>query len=411
MKVKVCDMIMGAGKTESAITQMNEDIDSRYIFITPYLDEVDRIKISCEERRFKDPQSKGKGKLEDLHDLLRRRENIASTHALFRTYNEETMALIHDGGYKLILDEAFQAVQAIPVVPDDLQYIKSMSEIDSKGRVHWINKTYTGAFKDLKEMSDAGTLILHNDSFLFWEYPVEVFKAFHEVVILTYMFDAQIHRSYFDLNGVEYEKIGTKKENGVYRFSDEPCVPDYVYDLPNKIHIMEDRKMNKIGDDKTSLSASWYQKARSAKGRPRIRQLKNNLANFYWHKIHSPSEKNLWTTFKNYQGLLKGKGYTKGFLSCNARGTNAYRNRNCLAYCVNIYHNPIVRNYFSSQGVEIKDDEYALSEMVQWIWRSAIRDGEDIWLYIPSKRMRDLFVGWLEEISHGGKVNYINAAN
>ena len=411
MKVKVCDMIMGAGKTESAITQMNEDTDSRYIFITPYLDEVDRIKKSCKERNFKDPQGKGKGKLEDLHDLLRRRENIASTHALFRTYNEETMALIHDGRYKLILDEAFQAVQLIPIDSEDLEYVKSMAEVDSKGRIRWMSETYNGVFRGLKEMCDAGTLVLHNDCFLFWEFPIKIFQAFDGVILLTYMFDAQIHRCYFNLYGIEYEKIGTKKENGVYRFSDEPCVPDYVYELPNKIHILSDRKMNKIGDERTSLSASWYEKARSAKGKPRIKQLSNNLTNFFRGKLKSPSEKNLWTTFKNYQGLLKGRGYTKGFLSCNARGTNAYRNRNCLAYCVNIYHNPCIRNYFSSQGVEIKDDEYALSEMVQWIWRSAIRDGEDIWLYIPSKRMRELFVGWLEEISHGGKVNYINAAN
>lgn len=67
MIVKVCDTIMGAGKTESAITLMNQDKESRYVFITPYLDEVERIKRSCSGRKFKDPQSKGKGKLENLH--------------------------------------------------------------------------------------------------------------------------------------------------------------------------------------------------------------------------------------------------------------------------------------------------------------------------------------------------------
>ena len=82
MIVKVCDTIMGAGKTESAITLMNQDKESRYVFITPYLDEVERIKRSCSGRKFKDPQSKGKGKLENLHYLLSMRDNIASTHAL-----------------------------------------------------------------------------------------------------------------------------------------------------------------------------------------------------------------------------------------------------------------------------------------------------------------------------------------
>ena len=50
MQVKVCDTIMGAGKTESAITLMNQDTESKYIFITPYLDEVERIKQKCSKR-------------------------------------------------------------------------------------------------------------------------------------------------------------------------------------------------------------------------------------------------------------------------------------------------------------------------------------------------------------------------
>ena len=97
MIVKVCDTIMGAGKTESAITLMNQDKESRYVFITPYLDEVERIKRSCVGRNFKDPQSKGRGKLDDLHRLLSMRDNIASTHALFESYNSETISLISSG--------------------------------------------------------------------------------------------------------------------------------------------------------------------------------------------------------------------------------------------------------------------------------------------------------------------------
>ena len=46
-------------------------------------------------------------------------------------------------------------------------------------------------------------------------------------------------------------------------------------------------------------------------------------------------------------------------------------------------------------------DGYALSEMLQWIWRSAIRDGKEINLYIPSKRMRTLLTDWIDETSQG----------
>ena len=42
--------------------------------------------------------------------------------------------------------------------------------------------------------------------------------------------------------------------------------------------------------------------------------------------------------------------------------------------------------------------------MLQWIWRSAIRDGKPINAYIPSKRMRELLINWMndfEEESNG----------
>lgn len=77
--IKVCDSIMGSGKTEAAIKMMNEN-DKPYIFITIYLEEAKRIVRSCPERNFIAPRNFGKGKLDNLHALLRRRENIASTH-------------------------------------------------------------------------------------------------------------------------------------------------------------------------------------------------------------------------------------------------------------------------------------------------------------------------------------------
>ena len=41
------------------------------------------------------------------------------------------------------------------------------------------------------------------------------------------------------------------------------------------------------------------------------------------------------------------------------------------------------------------EDAYALSEMLQFIWRSAIRDGKEIWVYLPSVRMRSLLEEWI----------------
>ena len=59
--------------------------------------------------------------------------------------------------------------------------------------------------------------------------------------------------------------------------------------------------------------------------------------------------------------------------------------------------------YYKSHGIEVDEDLYALSIMIQWIWRSAIRDGKDIYIYIPSRRMRNLLIKWIQDV--GKEVN------
>ena len=66
---------------------------------------------------------------------------------------------------------------------------------------------------------------------------------------------------------------------------------------------------------------------------------------------------------------------------------------------MNRFANPNIIQLFNKTGIEFDEDGYALSEMIQWIWRSAIREGKPIQLYIPSKRMRNLLIQWLDEVS------------
>lgn len=68
-----------------------------------------------------------------------------------------------------------------------------------------------------------------------------------------------------------------------------------------------------------------------------------------------------------------------------------------LAYLVNRFMNPIEKGFFQQYDVKVDEDTWALSELIQWVWRSSIRDldGKPIVIYIPSKRMRDLFKQYL----------------
>ena len=130
-----------------------------------------------------------------------------------------------------------------------------------------------------------------------------------------------------------------------------------------------------------------------------MKVLKNNLYNYFHNIRENKAEDNIWTTFKEYKEILKGKGYTKGFLSCNARATNEYRNRTSVAYTINRYLNPFIKSFFKVNNISVDENGYALSEMLQFIWRSAIRDGKEIWVYIPSIRMRELLKQWIKDNS------------
>jgi hypothetical protein len=81
------------------------------------------------------------------------------------------------------------------------------------------------------------------------------------------------------------------------------------------------------------------------------------------------------------------------------RASNKYANKNSVVYPVNRYIDPGIKNFFLRHNVSVDEDGYALSEMLQFIWRSAIRNGEEIWVYIPSIRMRNLLKQWIEENS------------
>ncbi len=393
---------MGSGKTSSAINQIKKDVFSTYIYITPYLDEVERIKTSCTERDFVSPQNKGSGKLENLHYHLGHCQNIASTHALFKNYNDYTIELIRNGGYKLILDEVVDVVEKLNVHKDDIKLLinDKVIKIENDKKVTWINEEYAGDFtKYLKPMVKSHNVILYEDYLLLWTFPIEVFQAFKEVIVLTYLFDAQIQKYYYDMHNIDFEYIGTKKIESKYYFTEKPEVPEYTKTLINKIHIVDDEKLNIIGDSEYALSASWFKREKDIRQKPLIKKLKNNLQNIFTNKFKTSSSFNMWTTYKDYRGLLSGKGYTSGFLSYNIRSTNEYKHKTHLAYCVNVYFNPYFKNYFLDHKVNVKEDKFALSELIQWVWRSAIREGNDIWIYIPSSRMRTLLQDWLKDLS------------
>lgn len=414
MKIKVCDSLTGSGKTSAAIHMMNSAPEKRYLFITPYLSEVQRIQAACPVLDFREPESwPGASKLTYLEGLLRDGHNVVSTHALFTYYRAETLDLIRAGGYTLIMDEVMNVIEPEKATSSDMELLIASGtvEMEEDGQhVRWLNDAYNGKFRDLKRKAEMHNLIYYNNMILFWSMPVSAFSAFEDIYLLTYLFRAQMQCYYYQIHGLEVEYIGTRKAEDGYVFTDTPELPAAARELINKIHILDNQKLNSVGEDSrrenplndTSLSSRWFlRRPPSYKSPKNTGMLARNMYNIFHNIWKCRGSDVIWTVFKSRSDFLGARGYRKGFIPCSLRATNDYADRHYAAYCINVFFDPRLRNYFLECGAHIDEDAYALSEMIQWVWRSAIRRGEEIWLYVPSRRMRFLFQGWLERLSQG----------
>lgn len=262
-------------------------------------------------------------------------------------------------------------------------------DVNDDNKVIWVDENYVGKFSYLKDSIKNGDVYLYNESMILWTFPINIFKAFKHVYVMTYLFKAQIQAYYYDLNNLKYEYKSVENRNGKYELIDYKEINGEKY--KPLINIYEGN-LNKIGDNEFALSKSWYIKANK---KELMKTLNNNVVNYFKHIVKGKSKLNMWTTFQDYRTTLQGKGYTKGFVSCNARATNDFKEKTNLAYLCNRYYNPIIKQFFIDKKVTINEDIWALSELIQWMFRSAIRENKPINIYIPSERMRNLLKEWL----------------
>lgn len=411
MIVSIVDSIMGAGKTSAAINYINNaPEDTKIIYITPYITEIERIIEKC-NKKFEQPKkyTDHTPKIVHLKDLLNKGKNIATTHALFHHFDDEVIDLCYSQNYVLFMDEVTDVIEPYGIDKTDLEILlDKFATVNKEGILKWRQGAddYNGRFKEEKRLCEMECLAMYGDSVMLWMFPIKIFNAFRESYILTYMFGAQMQKYYYDYYGVNYKYLYTAGDNpGNYHFVEE-C-KSYVskYDYRKLINIIEDDKLNMIGDHPNALSKTWYKRNEN---NVLLTQLKNNTLNFFNNKPilynettqkleKSKSGNNLWTTFKDYKEKISGKGYAKGYIPSNMRASNEYRDRTAVAYLVNKYFNPFIKNFFTSNGIKVDEDGYAVSEMLQFLWRSGIREGKRITVYIPSSRMRNLLINWINE--------------
>lgn len=277
--VRVCDAIMGSGKTESAISYMNAHPEKRYIYVTPYLDEAARIVAGCPTLKFQEPSDKlpqfNYTKTAHAADLIRLGRNIATTHQAICFYPPEMIENIKAMGYTLIIDEEMQVLTKtkpgeVWFNQGDLDDLVENGYIQLDGDVYSVTgKKYTGsAYTKLLHLIRVRSLLrIGDDDAIFdyyWLFSAEFIKSFEDVFLLTYMFDCQDMKAFLNMHSIPYKKIGTMlTPEGRYQFDMDNSVgwmPEYTKQLKDKVRVEDDQKLNAIGEDYYAISMNWFKK-------------------------------------------------------------------------------------------------------------------------------------------------------
>lgn len=401
--IKVIDVIMSGGKSEWA-KQFIKCQKIPVMYVTPYLDEVERFK-NCHGKIMYEPIFNGKNKKDNIKLLIERKMNICTTHSLFSSFDKDILELIKLNKYILILDEVVSGYTVYPITHQDYimlkekQYIyvnEFTNQIYSNPVKKYMKKDlyYKGVFSDFIDCVENCRVYEHRNVPIV-EFPVNIFDNFVAVFILTYMFDGSTLKSAFQINNIKYNRIEIPPIKEYHPF-------DLVYEkstcnftgikFKNKINVIEDKKINKFDNLKSGVfSSSWYKKHGNNYGKI----IGDTIRTYFKYRQKLKCKDVLYTVYKEQGKNIKVNGYSKAFVPVNLRATNKYSDRRCGAYLVNRYINPILKSFIKNKGGTINEDVYALSEMLQWIWRLRIRNGEVIDLFIPSKRMRNLLIMWL----------------
>lgn len=435
VKFTIIDEIMGGGKSSRAFDEINTNPDKNYLFVTLLLDELERFDKACDNVEILFPKEKDEtaSKFENFKKLIPYGKNIGITHAMFQIIDQEAIDFLKQQNYILIIDET---IDCIKVLQDISSFeIKVLFESgvllfnQETNQVSWNNDKYPdikgwSLFKEvelnnIKKYCDAGSLSFELDDKttfedykgkFIWMLPPDIFSCFNDIRVLTYQFKDSFMELYLKINNFDYE---IQAMSAV----DENLRKERI----KKLITLVEGKYNKDLEG-FNLTHSFY-KTLSPEDAKTIGNVCENCIRNIKGRAKDIKHNVMWTCPKNSIGKivgvgpngqsLKGRKRPKNFnqhdhkskeknptyIYSNARATNVYKHKTIVLYLISRFMNPNLKNYFSKKGYHTTDaieDMFALNELIQWVWRSAIRNNEPITLFLPSSRMRELFMSWLD---------------
>ena len=435
-EIKVIDYVMGTGKTKYIFEYMQANPHKKYIYVTPLLSEAEKRAVEqCGSISMVSPvvDERGNTKSQHMLELLKEGLNISTTHTMFKNLRKQHLKQIEYWGYTLIIDETVDFIESYNDYNQaDIKDLSERGDLlvheDMNGRVsmEW-DISEGNTYEDLKGMCDAGLVYSTKKphTMLNVQVPPVIIDAAAEVFVLTYLYEHSLMRSFMDLHGFTHKKLII------------PHLEDKTKEVKERIRTNLKIVEVKAADNylkntyKAALSHSWWNtmiKKNTATDLFKFcsNWLNNNLEHkdsffFTCPKVLVSSENKQRRTkavlekaklryFSNPLGesvteeILDTQGKKHKvkktvnikWLFSGTKATNDFCDRKMCFYLINVYPNLAVQHYLGDYGLKIDEDMYALSEMLQFIWRGNIRtEGGEITVYIASPRMKKLLQDWI----------------
>lgn len=421
-KVEILDSIMGSNKTNRVLAWIDSNPNERYLYISPLLSEVDntsRLATNLKHVSFEFPSTdEYDTKTDDLLSKLEVGANISCTHSLYLSMTEKHLDLIEKFEYIVIIDEEVGVIDAFKKYStDDLAYLNSNGDIeisDEDGMISWVGAELgkKAKYKQFYNLCKAKAVYAtkRSDTMLVTQMPVELFTRAKRVIIMTYMFNGNVLDNFLKLKKVEVVPFTEVQPTQINKQEIRELIDLKPLDrklLKLSMSVYGYDKMDKKGFD---LISNYIRSTGLSVGAKAIDTM------YTLPKAVSPVEVKSgkrvaprgYLTYKtevlDEDGVVvldsKGKPKTEDnycWLHSGCRATNKYAYKWYLVHCYDRHPNLSVETYLKEYGCPVDKNVFALSEMLQWIWRSRIRKGETIVLAIASQRMHNLFLDWLNK--------------
>lgn len=411
-RIEIIDRICGSGKTHAIIDWMKRNPIQRYLYVSPMLTEVEeRIPSQAEWLNFKFPEVSGEyaTKGDSLMALLREGHNIAFTHSLYLSFTRQHINTIREMGYILVVDEEVNLIQPLDseYTSEDIRYLHKDGKLaidkDKFGQLKWTWADYgsNARYSKLKNLCDLGMIYCVESPIdgelanLVIQLPVELVTASSRCIAISYLFKGSVMESFLKMRGIEVVDFDHEAGGVSFRYSNE----EVIEKLKGLITFIETPSTKKIG--RKSLSYTWYAKEMKQEDADELAAAIRSVA----QKVGAISDDVMYTMPKNRAFperknaiVVKPKSLPadRCYVYCSARATNDFAHKHTLIHALYRHPNVTIASYLKHYGYPVDIDQFALAEMIQWIFRSRLRNQEPINLCLLSHRMRVLFNGWLE---------------